>query len=702
MTCRRVSVWGVAAVLIVASCSGGGGDSPEAGPTRTTAPPTTPDAQPEITDTVPPVTAPPTPADEPTLQAIADAIASAPAGCDPLDTRQCVLPFPSDALADVDGSAVTGMRVQIPADGLPANAEGVHVDPAEWNRNDGFSANSTILTHVADLDAEASKLPAWTDLEASLAPDATVVLVDTSTGERVPLWAEPDVKAEDPADRLLVIHPAISLAPATTYAVGLRGLVGTGGEPVEVSPVFAVFRDDLSTDVPEIEDRRAAMENALRSLTAAGVERNDLQLAWSFTTASTENITERVLHMRDETLAGLGAFTPEFAITQVTDTPEGGLARLVEGTFSVPNWLEGDGSPGNGIRYGPDGRPASDGVVQAPFACEIARNVWEGTEPARMVVYGHGLLGSHREVTAGNIIDMSNEHNAVYCATKWAGFSDEDIPNAIASLQDLSNFPTFVDRMQQGFVNQMVLGRMMLADNGLVGEPEFLRPDGTAVLDTSALQYDGNSQGGIMGLALAGLSTDFERAVLGVVGMNYSILLPRSVDFDTYEAVFIPSYPSALDRALLISVVQMLWDRGEGAGFVRHVVADPLPGTPEKDLLLHVALGDWQVSELTAMIAARTMGIPIHRPVTGEGRSREADPGWGIDTLDYGTARSGLVVWDSGSDPIPVDGVAPRTSRDPHSDPRRDADVRRQKAAFLFDGELIDVCAAQACTADVS
>jgi hypothetical protein len=57
-------------------------------------------------------------------------------------------------------------------------------------------------------------------------------------------------------------------------------------------------------------------------------------------------------------------------------------------------------------------------------------------------------------------------------------------------------------------------------------------------------------------------------------------------------------------------------------------------------------------------------------------------------------------VWDSGSDPIPFDGVPPRTSRDSHEDPRADANVRVQKAAFMFDGVLVDVCGAdQPCTA---
>ena len=90
-------------------------------------------------------------------------------------------------------------------------------------------------------------------------------------------------------------------------------------------------------------------------------------------------------------------------------------------------------------------------------------------------------------------------------------------------LQDLSRFPTLADRAQQGFVNFMYVGRWMLK-----------RDWGDLDVDQSALFYDGNSQGGIMGGALTALAPDFERAVLGVPGMNYSTLLRRSVDFDMY------------------------------------------------------------------------------------------------------------------------------------------------------------------------
>jgi len=407
-----------------------------------------------------------------------------------------------------------------------------------------------------------------------------------------------------------------------------------------------------------------------------------------------------MLHMRDETMAGLGTSTPEFSVESIEESDEDGIARLIQGYYTVPNWLTGDGSSGNKMNYDDTGQPALNGVVQSPFACIIPDSVLEGTGPARMVTYGHGLLGSNLEIDAGNVVAMANEHNAIYCATKWAGMSEDDIPNAISTLQDLSNMASIADRLQQGVLNQVVLGRLILAEDGLKVHPEFRRADDSPMIDNSALYFDGNSQGGIMGMMLAAVSQDFDRAVLGVVGMNYSLLLPRSVDFDTYEAVFVPAYESPLERELLLSVIQMLWDSGEGAGYVRHIVSDPLPGTQTKDVLMHVAFGDWQVTELSAMIAARTMGVPIHSPVTADRRSREVDPGWGIDTLDYASDGSALIIWDSGSDPIPIEQIAPRTSRDPHADPRNDPEVRTQKGAFLFDGELIDICGGQPCTAD--
>ncbi len=692
------------ALVGAAACSGDDAASPgTTASASTAAPDITAAPAPETTAAPEPEKPEPTPEQLAAVEALLSGVAP---GCDPLDMRQCLLPFPSNHFLTDDPTTDTGRRVAFPEGSAPANADGTWVELTEWNRNDGFSPNTPILTYVPGLDAEASNLPPWTDLEASLADDTPVVLIDADTGERVPLWAELDAKADDDADRLLAVHPAVPLTEGGTYVIALRGLVGADGAPLEPSPVFAAYRDGWADGISILAPRAESMEANFAVLEAAGVERGELQLAWDFTVASQRNISERMLHIRDDALATLGDAAPAFGVTAVTAAPDDGIAFRVEGTYTVPNYLTGDGSAGNRFFYGDgvtataDELPVQNGTVESSFICNVSDATVADTEAAHLVQYGHGLLGSNREVGAGNLRAFSNEHNTVFCATKWAGMSEDDIGNAAATLAEFSNFPTMADRLQQGVLNQVFLGRLMIHPDGLASDPAFQRADGTPLIDTTHLDYDGNSQGGIMGLMLAAVSPDIERAVLGVVGMNYSMLLERSVDFDTYEAIMEPAYPNDLDRVMLIALVQMLWDRGEGAGYVQHITADPYPGTPAKEVLLHVAFGDWQVSELSAFIAARAVGATIHRPVTADGRSAEKEPGWGIDTTVYPSDGSAIVVWDSGSDPIPFENVPPRTSRDSHEDPRADPDVRRQKAAFLFDDTLIDVCDGAACTAD--
>ena len=638
-----------------------------------------------------------------TIAEVEAALASGPAGCDPLDTKRCLLPFPSNAYTQPDTATDTGLRVAMPVGALAANASGVDIDLTEWNRNDGFSPNTPLLAFLPGLDATASNLPTWTDIGASLADDATVVLVDADTGERVPLWAELDAKADDDSDRLLTILPAVSLPEGHTFTVGLRGMQTAAGDTIEPSVSFVVYRDNMTTAIEAIESRRPDMEAGFAALADAGVSRSDLQLAWTFTVASTRNISERMLHIRDEALAALGDAAPAYTITAVTPNSDDDIALQIEGTYTVPNFLTGDGSPGSSFSYSSDAvdsLPEQNGTIESPFVCNISAATMNGTEPGHLVEYGHGLLGDHKEINAGNVRAMSNEHNVVHCATKWAGMSEDDIGNAVATLGEFGNFDSMADRLQQGVLNQIFLGRLMTRTGGLGDDPNFQRADGTPLIDTSHLDYDGNSQGGIMGAMLAAVSPDIERAVLGVTGINYSMLLPRSVDFDTYEAIFEPAYPNDLDRVLIIGVTQMLWDRGEGGGYVQHLTANPYPGTKAKTVLLHVAYGDHQVSELSALVQARTIGATIHQPVAADGRWQEVEPGWGLEPTVYPSKGSAIVIWDSGMEPIPFENLPPREGDDSHEDPRADPDVRTQKANFLFDDTLIDVCNNAPCEAD--
>ena len=129
---------------------------------------------------------------------------------------------------------------------------------------------------------------------------------------------------------------------------------------------------------------------------------------------------------------------------------------------------------------------------------------------------------------------MSAEHDFTFCATDWQGMSKLDIPNAINILQEFSRFPSLADRLQQGMVNTLYLGRLLAHPQGFAANAAFQGPGGQALLDTSNLYFDSNSQGGILGGLATAIAPDWTRAVLGVAAMNYALLLPRSVDFDTY------------------------------------------------------------------------------------------------------------------------------------------------------------------------
>jgi hypothetical protein len=224
--------------------------------------------------------------------------------------------------------------------------------------------------------------------------------------------------------------------------------------------------------------------------------------------------------------------------------------------------------------------------------------------------------------------------------------------------------------------------------------------------------YDGNSQGGIMGGALMAVSQDMTRGVLGVPGMNYSLLLRRSVDFDEYgNLVLYPNYPDTLDRSLLLSLIQMLWDRAEANGYANHMTDDPLPNTPAHKILLQVAFGDHQVTHTSAEIEARTIGAHIHMPATAEGRHHDLDPYFGITPIaEYPFDGSAITIWDGGPVPNdhdegtpapPVANLPPREGKDPHERPRRQPDAMLQKSEFLkTDGRVVNVCGDQPCFSD--
>ncbi len=659
--------------------------------------------------------------------------------CDFIGQEQgsiCLLPFPDDYYTVPDRTTPTGRRVNLKTAAMPANSHGIHIDAAPYNASDGFSPGQTIVVKVPGLDSAAALQRTGAvpinHIGRFRDPNQPVVVIDAETGRRWPIWAEIDSNASSPASTALLIHPATNFASGHRYIVALRNLKTAGGATIEAPPGFRYYRDRLPSSQPVINRRRGHFEQIFQMLRKASIRRQNLYLAWDFTVASDRNVAARALHMRDDAFAWLGETqladqtvageAPQFQVTQVqnfTPAESSQIARRVKGTVTVPCYLAPSCAPGGKFQLDARGLPTRNGTWSANFDCIVPRSAVDGAPlPARPSLYGHGLFGSASEVGSSGQRELANTYNFVLCATDEIGMSQSDIPTTFGILNDLSGFPKLVDRLQQGLLDELYLGRAMIHPEGFSSDPAF-HVDGTlakpSVIDTSHLYYDGNSQGGIMGGALTALSPDFTRAALGVPAMNYSLLLARSVDFDAFAAILYPNYTDELARPLILSMVQMLWDRGDPNGYAHRMTTHPLPDTPPHQVLMNVAFGDHQVTNFAADVEARTIGAAAHVPILDPGRWPGVDVLWNVPLITgYPFTGSAIFYWDIGPvrpdpanpgqtigvPPPPLENVPNRAGEDPHGAPRGAPQAEELISQFLRPGgEITDVCGGEPCHA---
>ncbi len=621
----------------------------------------------------------------------------------------CMLPFPDNFHTVDDEDSETGKRIAFDDAAMPRNSGGQPITAGDYNLNDGFSPGQTIVVRTPGLDtpealAATDPVP-LSQLGRFEERKTPVVVIDTEDGERWPIWVEIDANAEAPEDTALLIHPAKNWAAGHRYVVGMRRLKDAAGTELEPPEGFRYLRDDLPVKEQAVEDQRKRFDRVFRDLRREKIKRRDLYLAWDFTVATDENIAARMLHIRDDAFAQLGdtnladvevqGSAPSFQVTSVenfTEAEDPELARRIQGTYQVPCYLVPNCEPGGRFGLGADGLPSRNGTYTAEFNCGVPHAAVDapGAAPGRPQVYGHGLLGTASQATSSDQQILAQAHNFVICATTTIGFSEGDVSNIAANIvPDFSNFPDLTDRTQQGLLNTLFLGRLMIHPNGFTDNAAFHVEDtdlsSAPVIDTSRLYYHGNSQGGILGGAATAVAPDWTRASLGVPAMNYSVLLNRSVDFDPFFVILNDSYPNPLTQQLALSLIQMLWDRSDPNGYAHRMTDNPLANTPAHEVLLNPAFGDHQVTTWQADVEARTIGASIHNPVVYEGRWPGVDVAWGIPRIEsYPFTDSAIVYWDSGpprpdptdpgevigTDPPPLTNTPNRSGEDPHGDPR--------------------------------
>ena len=649
------------------------------------------------------------------------------ADCQPFGATPCLLPFPNNLFTRPDRSTPTGLRVHLPANAMPVNTRGQRVSVAPYDRADGFSPGSALIVHVPGLDnakAFARTAPVGlANMAQAFAKRAPIVVIDEQTGRRQLIWSELDANATGAQNTDLLIHPGKNFAEGHTYVVALRDLRTASGALIAAPSWFALLRDGGALPAAE-RSQASRYARIFAALKRAKIARDgSLYEAWDFTVASTRSLTDRMLAIRNDAFAQLGdhnladgivqGHAPAFTVTS-TDSGLTGFTR-VNGTFTVPCYLITCGPTATtGFHYSsnsPDALPTQipGNNATAQFEC-IIPNSATPANPARISLYGHGLLGDHTEVEAGNVQAMASEHNFVFCATDWWGLAAPDEIFDASALGNLNLFTVPVDRLQQGVLNTLFLARLMISPSGLASNPAF-QQSGRPVIDTSHVYYDGNSQGGIMGGMTTAVSPDVRRAVLGVSGMNYAnVLVQRSTDFAPFGKVLGVSYPDQSLTPVVLDLMQQLWDRGDPDGYAAQMTSHPLPDTPSHQVLMQIAYGDHQVSMYAAAVEARTIGASVHEPALdlNTNRSRDRNLFYGIPAIGhYPFTGSAIVIWDDGPgnvQPPPLANLAPQdtpTNKDPHETVRNTVAARLQKSEFLEpNGAVFDVCAGKPCHTD--
>jgi len=513
--------------------------------------------------------------------------------------------------------------------------------------------------------------------------------------ERIAVCGEPGFPCEPYpiVPRTLIIRPVVPLAHETRYIVAVRGVVSRAGDVIEPPATFAALRDGTDTDVASIDARRDHFDGIFTTLEDNGVMRDDLQLAWDFTTSSLEDDTGWLVSARDQALEWAGDEGP--AIRFETEepyrcgnpmedfTPEENenIRRRLNLLMEVPLFTDVP-EAGARINLGPDGMPAMNGTAEYCVLVNIPHSATAET-PSRPLQYGHGLLGSRYESNAGWAAEWANDNNYIVFAVDWKGMAEDDVAPITVALArgTIEDFATVPERLVQGITNSLLAMRMMLTR---AGTHEAFQIDGTSVIDTSEAYYTGDSQGGIFGGTYMALSTDVLRGRLGVPGQPYNLLLNRSVDFDPYLALLRQSFSDGPNIQIALAAMQTLWDRSEPGSFTSHIMNDPLPGTPSHQVLIMPAMGDHQVTTLGAHVMARAVGAVTIAPQTR--------PVWGIEEVAPPHTGSALIEFDYGLPPDPIYNIPQRAEDDPHGRPRRNPRSLEQTAHFYRTGEVIHTC----------
>ena len=195
--------------------------------------------------------------------------------------------------------------------------------------------------------------------------------------------------------------------------------------------------------------------------------------------------------------------------------------------------------------------------------------------------------------------------------------------------------------------------------------------------------------------ALSGPTKLIDRAVLGVPGTPFALVMSRSLDFVLYDTLLLFSFYHNRHIRILLSLLQMGWDSLEASGLLAPPVNEQYPR-----LLLQAGLGDPVVPTSAAEALGRALGASIlpknPRQIFGIPVSHPSNQTWmGPDvTLTE-------VLYEKEYNMLPLDDVF-GPNNNVHICVRLDQNLQQQLTAFVNSDRVIDPCEDDECRRDTT
>ncbi len=598
-------------------------------------------------------------------------------GGNPLVPEVAAYPYPSDFFLKKDSTTPSGYRLNLTEAILPKVLKA-----STFNDADGFSRIPAILTMLTG-GIDSKSLPDPTDHGLSITDKSPVWLVKNKTWEKVPILIEIDMMAKADLDRSLILRPLVLLDEKTTYVVIVRNkLKDLKGNMHKPGAAFSALLSGAKTSDPSVEKLRDDFKTVKAALTALKVADKDVVQAWTFTTRSEKQVTEKLLAVQDAMkTATIGTVS---ITSDKSETKDSRTNRQVVAKFTVPNFVQKDGS----IKLDSSGKAVADGTREVDFGFTIPSTV---TAKRPVILYGHGFFGDWNQGTRGTWNKIATKFKYNTAATKLGFHEDLENKTLAAIMVNMDTLKEVVSEVIQSLGNVTALQRVVTEQ--LVTKLTGKDSAGKAVtlLDKDKIVYHGISNGGTFGYVIACTNPLLEKASIIVGGGGLTHFLQRAVQWDEYASKLTVVFPKSIDQQLMMSVIQNLLDPVDSMNYAPYLVEKRFTGRKPMKAALHMAVNDSQVNNLVTEWVARTAKVKLVTP--------SAKKIWGLTTTTAAppngapsTVKGAMFVYDEKVTPSPKTNIPPKKDNDTHGTVRKLVGYEKAVYDFLEKGIFVQHC----------